>query len=154
MSLEKQIRPNDWSEDEVESPDSPSPPSAKPEAPKKFRMQCKNFFLTFPQCQTTKEDAVSRLKERFPSGKLLVCHEKHMSGDDHLHALVQLDHSLNVKDARYFDFVGGTHGKYEPARNIRRSVEYITKKGDYIADGIDVEAILKKERLSPERSRS
>nr|WAE43004.1 MAG: replication associated protein [Cressdnaviricota sp.] len=138
------IRPNDWSEDEVESP-VPAQPMGMDIPPKKFRMQCKNFFLTFPQCQTTKEDALVQLKVKFPFGKFLVCHEKHMSGDDHLHVLVQLEKSINIKDCKYFDFVAGQHGKYEPARNIRKSVEYITKKGDYVSHGIDVEAILKKE---------
>lgn len=145
------IRQNDWSEDETttlwsdgEVPPVPAVPKAGT-APKKFRMSVKNFFLTFPQCQTTKEVAQDRLIQKFPEGKFLVCHEKHMSGDDHLHVLVQLDSVLNVKDCKFWDFVGGQHGKYEPARHIRKAVEYITKKGDYVSHGIDVEAILKKE---------
>lgn len=145
-----------WSDEETQPPGDegvktpvsvPALPSVQPEVPKKkvvFRMNCKNFFLTFPQCQTTKEVALDRLKVKFPSGKFLVCHENHMSGDDHLHCLVQLDASLHIRDPRYFDFVGDQHGKYEPARNIRKSVEYITKKGDYVSHGIDVESILNK----------
>lgn len=151
---QKSIRKNDWSSDEDNGPPLPtskqssitsSVDSGEKLVPKKFRMNCKNFFLTYPQCQTTKETALGRLKERFPDGKLLVCHEKHQSGDDHLHALVLLDKPLNIKDPAHFDFVGGKHGKYEPARNIRRSVEYITKKGEYVSEGIDVESILQKQ---------
>nr|WAE42613.1 MAG: replication associated protein [Cressdnaviricota sp.] len=126
-------------------PASPAQPMGLDKPPKKFRMRVKNFFLTFPQCQTTKEVALDRLKERFPSGKLLVCHEVHQTGDDHLHVLIVLEEALSVSKADYFDFVGGKHGKYEPARNIRKSVEYITKKGDYISHGLDVDSILKKQ---------
>jgi len=111
---------------------------------KKFRMQCKNFFLTFPQCPTTKEVAQERIKEKWPGCLSLVCQEKHKDGNNHLHILLQFDRPLNIKRSDFFDFIGGQHGKYEPARNIRKSVEYITKKGDYISNGISVESILAK----------
>lgn len=120
------IRPNDWSEDEVEV--AIEQPKAMDIAPKKFNMHCKNFFLTFPQCATTKEVALDRLKEKFPPGKFLVCHEEHQTGDPHLHVLIQLEQKLHISNSNYWDFVGGQHGKYEPARNIRKAVEYITKK--------------------------
>nr|WAE42177.1 MAG: replication associated protein [Cressdnaviricota sp.] len=116
-----------------------------PPKEKKFRMQCKNFFLTFPMCQTTKEVALGRIKDKFPGVKALVCHELHQSGDDHLHVLLLFETKKHVTSSSYFDFIGGQHGKYEPARSIRNSVEYITKKGDYISEGIAVDEILKKQ---------
>ena len=114
------------------------------EKKKRFRMRCKNFFLTFPQCPTTKEVALERIKAKFPNVKALVCHELHQTGDDHLHVLLMLDDYLSVSRNDFFDFIGGKHGKYESARNVRKSVEYITKKGDYISEGINVDDVLKK----------
>jgi len=119
-------------------------PTEEPVKEKKFRMQCKNFFLTFPQCPTTKEVAQERIKEKWPECRSLVCQEEHKDGNNHLHILLQFDKKLFVSRSDYFDFIGGQHGKYEPARNIRKSVEYITKKGDYVSNGINVEAILSK----------
>ena len=115
------------------------------EKKKRFRMQCKNFFLTFPQCPTTKEVALERIKAKFPNVKALVCHELHQTGDDHLHVLLLFEDKKQVTRNDFFDFIGGKHGKYEPARNVKKSVEYITKKGECISEGIDVESVLKKE---------
>ncbi|AUM61809.1 Rep [uncultured virus] len=129
-------------ETQVESPRDPVPPVE--EKKKKFRMNCKNFFLTFPQCPTTKEVAQSRIKEKWPEAKTLVCQELHQDGQPHLHCLLQFEKPLNIKRSDFFDFIGGQHGKYEPARNIRNSVKYITKKGDFVTNGINVEAILEK----------
>jgi hypothetical protein len=119
------------------------PPVEEPKE-KKFRMQCKNFFLTFPQCPTTKEVAQERIKAKWPECRSLVCQENHKDGNNHLHILLQFEEKLHVRKSDYFDFIGGQHGKYEPARNIRKSVEYITKKGDYVSNGINVESILEK----------
>jgi len=128
---------------EQESPTDKVPPEVGVKE-KKFRMQCKNFFLTFPQCPTTKEVAQERIKAKWPECRSLVCQEEHKDGNNHLHILLQFDEKLSVSKSDYFDFIGGQHGKYEPARNIRKSVEYITKKGDYVSNRIDVENILAK----------
>lgn len=128
--------PSEGIEDQV-------PPVVEPKE-KKFRMQCKNFFLTFPQCPTTKEVAQERIKAKWPECRSLVCQENHKDGNNHLHILLQFDDKLFVSRSDYFDFIGGQHGKYEPARNIRKSVEYITKKGDFVSNRIDVESILAK----------
>jgi len=119
-------------------------PTEEPIKEKKFRIYTKNFFLTFPQCPTPKEVAQQRIKEKWPECLSLVCQEEHKDGEKHLHILLQFKDRLDVRKSDYFDFIGGKHGKYEPARNIRKSVEYITKKGDYVSNGISVESILAK----------
>lgn len=137
---ESQPTPKDLPSESIEDQ---VPPVEEPKE-KKFRMQCKNFFLTFPQCPTTKEVAQERIKEKWPECRSLVCQEEHQDGNNHLHILLQFDSKLSVSRSDFFDFIGGQHGKYEPARNIRKSVEYITKKGDFVSNRIDVESILAK----------
>lgn len=136
---ESQPSPKDMPSESIEDQVPPVEDSKK-----KFRMNCKNFFLTFPQCPTTKEVAQDRIKEKWPECRSLVCQENHKDGNNHLHVLLQFEKPLNIRKADYFDFIGGQHGKYEPARNIRKSVQYITKKGDYVSNGINVESILEK----------
>lgn len=108
------------------------------ESKKKFRLQAKNFFLTYPQCPTTKEVALERIKGKWKDVKSLVCQEEHQDGNKHLHIFLQFDKRIHTTKADYFDFIGGQHGNYQTARSCRDVIKYVTKKGDYISDGIDV----------------
>lgn len=145
-TVSNSIPKNYWSSEGEEEPEENVQAEEVPteEKKKKFRLHGKNFFLTFPMCQTTKEVALKRILEKFSESKALVCHEKHMSGDDHLHCLIQFEKKKDFRQNFCFDFIGGKHGKYEPCRDIKKAVEYITKKGDYISEGINVESILAK----------
>ncbi|QDJ95277.1 replication-associated protein [Capybara virus 35_cap1_1079] len=119
---------------------------APKEKKKTFRQQGKSFILTFPQCAEKKEVAAERIEQKFGSSLkgYVVCEEAHKDGTPHLHVFLQFTEKLRHSDKNYFDFIGGKHGSYEVARNVRKSVEYVTKSGNYVAKGVDVESIRKK----------
>ena len=117
-------------------------PKKKPE----FRMNGKNFILTFAQCSAKKEEAAERIERKWKEEMkgYIVCEEKHQNGDPHLHVYLSFHKRKNFKSHDCFDFIGGQHGSYEVVRHVRKSVEYVTKGGNYVAKGLDVESIKSK----------
>lgn len=137
-----------------EEPDSPPAVPAVPppagrrlvKAKKGFRMQGKNFTLTFPQCATTKESAATSIETKFGDELVgyVISEEAHKDGTPHLHAFIQFKEKKHFRSPDCFDFVGGQHGSYEVTKNIRNWITYVTKDGKYLAKGLDVEKIKQK----------
>ncbi len=79
-------------------------------------------------------------------GKLtwcIVAREEHSStGEMHIHALIVLDQKSDITDPRALDYLTGQHGKYETVRNLRQTVDYILKDGDYLVHGIDIDVLI------------
>lgn len=121
-------------------------PTEKPKKEKRFRLQGKNYILTFPQCDVKKEVAVERLEQKWKDDLkgYIVCEEAHKDGTPHLHVFLQFREKQSFCKTDCFDFIGGKHGNYQVARSVRGSVEYVTKAGNYVAKGVDVESIKKK----------
>lgn len=121
-------------------------PKDKKKKPKRFRMQGKNFTLTYPQCATKKEVAASIIDDNWGDelSGYLVAEEDHKDGTPHLHAYLQFKEKKTFCRSDCFDVIGGKHGSYEVTKSIRRWVTYCTKDGKYIAKGLDVESIKKK----------
>lgn len=122
------------------------PLSPLKEKQKRFRLQGKNYILTFPQCSVTKEVAVERLEQKWKEELkgYIVCEEEHKDGTPHLHLFLQFNEKKTFCKTDCFDFIGGKHGNYQVAKSVKGSVEYVTKGGKYVAKGIDVEAVKKK----------
>lgn len=63
----------------------------------KFRLNAKKLFLTYPKCSITKEEALEQLKAKLKHiSKILVAHELHKDGTDHLHVYINLDKKCNI----------------------------------------------------------
>lgn len=45
----------------------------KMEPVKKYNLQGKGFFLTYPKCDSTKEELVEHLRSKGPMEKFIVC---------------------------------------------------------------------------------
>ena len=94
-----------------------------------FRLQAKNFILTFPQCSVSKEDALERLtSSNLPLQGVIVCQEKHADEELHLHIGIFLTERFRTRDPNYFDFVAGKHGNYQPMKSIKGSIAYLKKE--------------------------
>lgn len=121
-------------------------PEPSPKKPKRFRLQGKSFTLTYPQCTTTKEDAAKNIEDKFGSDLkgYIVSEELHKDGTPHLHAFLQFHEKKSFSKSDCFDFIAGQHGSYEVTKHIRQWVTYVTKDGQYVAKGLDVDAIKKK----------
>jgi len=139
LCLEGALSPDD---ETLEAP----PKEMKRSEKKGFRMAGKNFTITFPQCDVKKEVAVERIEQKFGSELkgYLVCEEAHKDGTPHLHVFLQFHNRKNFKTEKCFDFIGGQHGNYQVTKSVKAWVEYCTKGPNYVAKGVDVEAIKKK----------
>ncbi|ACJ03825.1 replication initiator protein [Chilli leaf curl virus] len=112
--------------------------------PNKFRINAKNYFLTYPKCSLTKEEALSQLKNlETPVNKLFirVCRELHENGEPHLHVLLQFEGKFQCKNNRFFDLVSPTrsahfHPNIQGAKSSTDVKAYVEKDGDFIDFGV------------------
>nr|AGH29560.1 replication-associated protein [Blainvillea yellow spot virus] len=111
--------------------------------PGRFRIQSKNYFLTYPKCSITKEEALAQLLALdTPTTKkyIRVCRELHENGSLHIHALLQFEGKFTCTNCRFFDIrhprnSNVCHGKYESCRSSSDAKSYVEKDGDYIEWG-------------------
>nr|WAE42451.1 MAG: replication associated protein [Cressdnaviricota sp.] len=101
----------------------------------KFSLQGKSFFLTYPQCDMDKGDALRHLKTKVETTYVCVGHEFHEDGSDHLHALVQTKDKLRTKKSDFFD-LNIHHGNYQTARDPLDVQSYVQKCLDFTEDGL------------------
>ena len=108
-------------------------------------MHAKRFFLTFPQCgEQDLRATLEHLNEYYPCEWIIVAREKHQDGETHLHIALELIDKHHFRSPDCFDFVTGQHGNYQTMKNMKKCIEYVTKDGDFIAEGIDVAEALSK----------
>nr|AGZ91416.1 replication associated protein [Tomato yellow leaf curl virus] len=104
----------------------------------KFRINSKNYFLTYPKCSLTKEEALSQLQNlQTPTNKkfIKICRELHENGEPHLHVLIQFEGKFNCKNKRFFDLVSPNrsahfHPNIQGAKSSSDVKSYIDKYGD------------------------
>nr|QND76051.1 replication-associated protein [Tomato yellow leaf curl virus] len=108
--------------------------------PKRFQINCKNYFLTYPQCSLTKEEALSQIKNLdTPTNKkyIKVCRELHENGEPHLHVLIQFEGKFKCQNQRFFDLVSPNraahfHPNIQGAKSSSDVKSYIDKDGDTV----------------------
>lgn len=98
---------------------------------KKFRISTKKLFLTYPQCDVSKNDLLSYLKEKGHIVTYYIGCEKHEDGNLHLHAAVHYSVKIDTRDERFFDYKG-FHPNVQSARNWSSVCSYCSKGGDFI----------------------
>jgi len=98
------------------------------DVPKKsFRLQGKNFFLTYPKCNLTREVVLSILLEKLVDVKyVIVASELHKDGTPHIHALIMSNTKIHTRSNTFFDLTT-FHGNYQAARDTDDVIEYIKK---------------------------
>ncbi|KAJ0765842.1 putative geminivirus AL1, replication-associated protein [Helianthus annuus] len=77
-----------------------------PETPRRFLVNAKNYFITYPQCYISKEDCLEQLKVLpIPSAikYIAICRELHEYGKPHLHVLMQMEKKFKCQNPRFFD---------------------------------------------------
>lgn len=105
-----------------------------------YQINSKKLFLTYPQCNLSKEYVADELIKRFSLTRYIVAHELHANGDDHLHAYLELSEPLRTRDPRFAD-IDQFHGNYQGCRSSKCVIKYCTKKDDYVGN-IDVSSEL------------
>jgi len=115
-------------------------------APKAFRLQARDVFVTYPKCDVAKERLEEHLRRVFKDfAQAAICAERHADGSPHLHAIVHLSKRCNIHSARTLDLPDGRggvfHGNYCPARSAMASLDYVEKNGDVLYCGGDMETV-------------
>lgn len=112
--------------------------------------QAHGWFLTYPQCQMSKEVLLKNLDERFPREikEYVICLEKHQDGNPHLHAYIKFIPKKRIR-SNSFDFEG-YHGHYEAAKSWKAVCQYVIKYKDYISNFDVKKALQKKGKMTKE----
>ena len=111
-----------------------------------MRRETKGWFLTYPKCPITKEDALTILETNgLPKiVEYVICEEKHEDGSPHLHAFIKLEKKRTFSSvSKKFDLLE-YHGHYEPAKSWKAVAAYCKKEGNYISN-IDINAARQKQ---------
>jgi len=105
--------------------------------PRNREINARNWFLTYPKCDATKEEVIENIKEfskKSPIRGAIVAQEKHKDGTNHIHALIQFVDSYRTRLASVFDcltigekHLEGKHGNYQSARNLQAVIDYVHK---------------------------
>ncbi|ADV15490.1 replication-associated protein [Sida micrantha mosaic virus [Brazil:Mato grosso do sul:2:2007] - [Bolivia]] len=111
--------------------------------PKRFKINAKNYFLTYPQCSLTKEETLSQLQSlTTPVNKkyIKISRELHEDGQPHLHVLIQFEGKFQCTNQRFFDLVSPSrsvhfHPNIQAAKSSSDVKSYISKDGDTIESG-------------------
>nr|UXO30738.1 replicase [Tomato leaf curl Karnataka virus] len=113
-------------------------------APNRFKINAKNYFLTYPKCSLTKEEALSQLLNiQTPTSKkfIRICREVHEDGTPHLHVLIQFEGKFQCKNNRFFDLTSPTrsahfHPNIQGAKSSSDVKSYMEKDGDVVDHGV------------------
>uniref|UniRef100_Q8V2A8 Replication-associated protein n=1 Tax=Tomato leaf curl New Delhi virus - [PkT1/8] TaxID=270143 RepID=Q8V2A8_9GEMI len=113
-------------------------------SPRRFRVNAKNYFLTYPKCSLTKEEALSQLQTlETPTKKkfIKICREFHEDGSPHIHVLIQFEGKFQCKNNRFFDLVSPSrsahfHPNIQGAKSASDVKKYIDKDGDVLEWGV------------------
>uniref|UniRef100_H6VTT9 Replication-associated protein n=1 Tax=Cotton leaf curl Multan virus-[Hibiscus rosa-sinensis] TaxID=1143709 RepID=H6VTT9_9GEMI len=111
--------------------------------PKRFLVNSKNYFITYPRCSLTKEEALSQLQNiQTPTSKkyIKICRELHENGEPHLHVLIQFQGKYKCQNQRFFDLVSPSrsahfHPNIQGAKSSSDVKSYIDKDGDTLEWG-------------------
>nr|AUP47659.1 rep protein [Cotton leaf curl Kokhran virus] len=108
--------------------------------PKRNGIYSKNYFITYPKCSLTKEEALSQLLNiQTPTSKkyIRICRELHEDGTPHLHVLIQFEGKFKCQNMRFFDLVSPSrsahfHPNIQGAKSSSDVKSYIEKDGDIL----------------------
>lgn len=104
---------------------------------KKFRLHCKCFYGTWPQCAITKEDCLANaIRILPPISWAVVASEAHKDGTPHLHGIFYFVEKADLKDANAtLDLICMKHGNYQGAKSPTKVLRYVCKDDNYTTFG-------------------
>nr|CAJ78008.1 AC1 protein [East African cassava mosaic virus (Uganda variant)] len=110
----------------------------------RFQINAKNYFITYPRCSLTKEEALSQLQAlSYPTNIkfIRVCRELHQDGVPHLHVLIQFEGKFQCTNPRFFDLISPSrsthfHPNIQGAKSSSDVKAYIEKGGEFLDAGL------------------
>lgn len=110
-----------------------------------FTLRARQFFLTYPQCDVSKDVALASLLHLLSAPLvewIVIAKEKHKDGNPHLHVALKMKDRTTISGQAYFD-LGNHHGSYEVMRNILKSFQYLSKADpEPLCHGVDLKTQL------------
>lgn len=103
-----------------------------------FRLSAKNLFLTYPRCDLDPERARLHLLGTLGIANILymvIAREQHQDGTPHLHVCIALATKVNIRDPAALDLPPDWHGNYQGVRNMKQTIRYVKKDGEFIEHG-------------------
>lgn len=70
---------------------------------------------------------IPKLNTKVPLDGYALAQEKHKDGTPHLHMLLSFKRKVNVTNCEFFNVLTGTHGNYQPTRDIPSALKYVMK---------------------------
>lgn len=101
----------------------------------RFRVNARNFFLTYPRCDQPSQELLAflcGLKSTWIY--VTVGEECHQDGTPHRHALVSLSKKWDVRSAQAFDW-RGYHPNVQAARDLSAVLAYVHKENAFVEAG-------------------
>lgn len=119
-------------------------PGRKVSRPKRFRMETRTLYLTYPQNTATKEFVASAIERAWGNDVLcyVIGEELHQDGTPHLHVYVEFEETKSIEGYVILDGLTGKHGNYQSARNKYKVIRYCAKDAKYLEKGISVAEFL------------
>ncbi|QMW68663.1 replication-associated protein [Crucivirus-113] len=103
-----------------------------PNIDKKFRINAKAFFITYPQCNLDKNKIYDLLPEKHTITEYYIAEEKHEDGNPHIHALIKYSYKRNITNCKHFD-IEGFHPNVQAVKNWNNSKAYVCKDNNFIS---------------------
>lgn len=109
----------------------------------KFYISRKSYFLTYPQCSLSKDEAFNFLMDKFKPKIIIIGQERHKDGNLHLHIWLEFGTRKTIRNCRVFD-INNYHcniGKIrkEECNNRKNAYNYIIKQDkNPLIYGIDI----------------
>lgn len=113
--------------------------------PPRFEVNCQTLFLTWPRNATEPKLVLQRMVDAWRSELefALVAREKHRVETPvtqfHLHAVMRFKCRKHFRNSDILDALAGRHGNYQPARSVKKVLEYVCKDKDWVSfpEGFD-----------------
>jgi len=104
---------------------------------KTFRLNCKCFYGTWPQCAMDKTELLANALRLLPTVSwAVVATEMHKDGTPHLHDIFFFEEKCDLKDANAtLDLIAMKHGNYQGAKSPKKVLRYVCKDGNWISHG-------------------
>ena len=102
-----------------------------------FRLQCKCFYGTWPQCEIAAQECMDNAIRCLPPVDwAVVAREAHKDGTPHLHGIFYFKEKCDIKDANpILDMICMKHGNYQGAKSPKKVLRYVCKDNNYVTFG-------------------
>lgn len=101
-----------------------------------FRFNAATIFLTYPQCNLTREALLEQLQAIFEIKDYVIAQETHQDGSPHLHAFLKFERKINKRTADFADVLG-FHPNITAPRSIKAVITYVEKVSDFVVSRLN-----------------